>query len=132
VILDTPAVIATIFGEPSYEDLVRSIAWAGRCRLSAASLLEASIVAESIAGDRGIRLLDSFLHRSTVIIEPVNEEQALLAPYSDYGKGRHSAGLPFGDCFSYALAKATGEPLLFKGDNFRKTDVPPALPSCSK
>ena len=63
-------------------------------------------------------------------MEPVTEEQALLAhqAYSDYGKGRHPAGLNFGDCFSYALAKVTGEPLLFKGDDFSKTDIQPALP----
>jgi ribonuclease VapC len=130
VILDSSAVIAIIFGEPGYEDLARIIALEDRSRLSAGSLVESSIVAESLAGDRGIRLLDSFLHRSSIIIEPVTEEQALLARqgYSDFGKGRHPAGLNFGDCFSYALSKATGEPLLFKGDDFRKTDVVPALP----
>jgi len=129
VIMDSSAVIAIIFGESGYEDLARVVASARVCRLSAASFLETSIVAESLAGDRGIRLFDSFLQKSSVVIEPVTEEHALLARqgYSDYGKGRHPAGLNFGDCFSYALAKATGEPLLFKGDDFRKTDVMPAL-----
>jgi ribonuclease VapC len=130
VILDTSAVIGIALGEPELEELSRVISAAPSCKLSAASLLEASIVAESRAGDRGIRLVDSFLQESQVSIEPVTEEQAFLARqcYSDYGKGRHPAGLNFGDCFSYALAKATGEPLLFKGDDFRKTDVLPALP----
>ena len=78
MILDSSAVIAIIFGEPGYEDLARIIALEDRSRLSAGSLVESSIVAESLAGDRGIRLLDSFLHRSSIIIEPVTEEQALL------------------------------------------------------
>jgi ribonuclease VapC len=70
------------------------------------------------------------LRQSSIAIEPFTERQAFLArqAFSDYGKGRHPAGLSFGDCFSYALAKATGEPLLFRGDDFRKTDVIPALP----
>jgi ribonuclease VapC len=70
------------------------------------------------------------LRESRITIEPFTEEHAFLArqAFSDYGKGRHAAGLNFGDCFSYALAKATGEPLLFKGDDFRKTDIIPALP----
>ena len=72
----------------------------------------------------------SFLQETRIIIEPVTEEQAFLARqcYSDYGKGRHPAALNYGDCFSYALAKAMDEPLLFKGDDFRKTDVVSAIP----
>lgn len=70
------------------------------------------------------------LRTSNIVIEPFTEEHAFLArqAFSDYGKGRHPAGLNFGDCFSYALAKSTGEPLLFKGEDFRRTDVIPALP----
>ena len=73
---------------------------------------------------------DSFLRQARISIEPVTEEQAHIArqAYSIYGKGRHPAGLNFGDCFSYALAKSSGEPLLFKGEEFRKTDIVPALP----
>jgi ribonuclease VapC len=130
VIVDTSVVIAIIFGESDAGTLARTISAAPSCRLSAGTFLEASILAESRSGDKGIRLLDSFLQESRAIIEPVTEEQALLARqgYSDFGKGRHPAGLNFGDCFSYALAKATGEPLLFKGEDFRKTDVIPAVP----
>ncbi len=130
MIVDTSVVMAIIFGESDAGTLARRISAAPSCRLSAATFLEASILAESRSGDKGIRLLDSFLQESRAIIEAVTEEQALLARqgYSDFGKGRHPAGLNFGDCFSYALAKATGEPLLFKGDDFRKTDVIPALP----
>jgi ribonuclease VapC len=85
---------------------------------------------ESRAGDAAIRHFDALFRQARILIEPVTEEQALLARqgYSDYGKGRHAAGLNFGDCFSYALARATGEPLLFKGQDFSQTDIQPALP----
>jgi ribonuclease VapC len=69
------------------------------------------------------------VRRAGIKIEPVTQDQALLARqgFSDYGKGRHPAGLNFGDCFSYALAKSTGDSLLFKGEDFRQTDVRPAM-----
>ena len=84
---------------------------------------------ESQTTGRGSRQLDAFLRRARVGIEPVTEEQAHLAreAYADFGKGRHPAGLNFGDCFSYALAKSTGETLLFKGNDFSKTDIIPAI-----
>ncbi len=130
MILDTSAVLAIVLGEPGFEVFVDAIASAPSCRISAASFVEASILAESRIGDQGIRQCDSFFRTSRICVEPVTEDQALLARqgYSDYGKGRHPAGLNFGDCFAYALAKATGEPLLFKGQDFRQTDIQPALP----
>jgi ribonuclease VapC len=130
MILDSSAVLAVVFGEPGFEAFARAVATAPLCRISAASFFEASIIAESRAGDLGVRQCDSFFRNSRVSVEPVTEDQALLArqAYSDYGKGRHPASLNFGDCFSYALAKALGEPLLFKGDDFRQTDIQPALP----
>jgi len=130
VILDTSAVLAIVLGEPGFEVYVGAISAAPICRISAASFVEASIVAESRIGDQGLRQCDSLFRTARVSVEPVTEEQALLARqgYSDYGKGRHPAGLNFGDCFAYALAKSTGEPLLFKGDDFRQTDIQPALP----
>lgn len=130
MILDSSVPLAIIFGETGHEQFTKSIGAATTLRFSAASLLEASIVAERRNGDTGILWLDSLLRRSQVKIEPVTEEQALIArqAFSTYGKGRHPASLNFGDCFSYALAKSLGEPLLFKGDDFRKTDVLPALP----
>jgi ribonuclease VapC len=129
MILDTSAVLAVVLGELDFEIFVDAIAGSPVCRISAASFVEASIVAESRLGDQGLRQCDSFFRTSRISIEPVTEEQALLArqAYSDYGKGRHPAGLNFGDCFAYALAKSTGEPLLFKGDGFRQTDIQPAL-----
>jgi len=105
------------------------IAASGTPRISAASFLEASIVAETRAGDRGLRQFDHFMRESGLAVEAVTHEHALIARegFSNYGKGRHPAGLNFGDCFAYALAKSTGEPLLFKGEDFRQTDVVPAL-----
>ncbi len=130
MILDTSAVLAIVLGEPGFEVFVDAIASAPSCRISAASFVEASILTESRIGDQGIRQCDSFFRTSRISVEPVTEDQALLARqgYSDYGKGRHPAGLNFGDCFAYALAKATGEPLLFKGQDFSQTDIQPALP----
>lgn len=73
--------------------------------------------------------LDALHRRAEITIEPLSVEQAWLArqAFVDFGKGRHPAGLNSGDCFAYALAKATGEPLLFKGDDFTRTDVEPAV-----
>lgn len=87
------------------------------------------MVAESRSGDAGIRQREALFRIARIAIQAVTEEQAYIASqaFSTFGKGRHPAGLNFGDCFSYALAKATGEPLLFKGDDFRKTDVRAAL-----
>ncbi len=129
MILDTSAVLAIVLGEPGFQVFVDAIAAAQECKISAATFVEASVIAESRIGDQGIRQCDAFFRDSGISIEPVTEEQALLARqgYSDYGKGRHPAGLNFGDCFSYALAKSTGEPILFKGEDFRQTDIQSAL-----
>jgi ribonuclease VapC len=129
VIVDTSAVLAIVLGESGFQVFLDAIAAAPGCKISAASFVEASIIAESRIGHQGIRQCDSFFRASGISIEPVTEEQALLARqgYSDYGKGRTPAGLKFGDCFSYALAKSTGERLLFKGEDFRQTDVQSAL-----
>ncbi len=119
-----------MFGETGYEAFRDAIKAASSCSVSAATFVEISIVAESRTGDAGIRQRDAVFRGARIAIQPVTEEQAHIASqaYSTYGKGRHAAGLNFGDCFSYALAKATGEPLLFKGDDFRQTDIQPALP----
>ena len=131
MIVDTSAVVAVVLGEEGFEALARAIAFASTRRISAASILEGSIVVETRWGSSGIRQYDSFLREAALIVEPVSLDQVLIARqgFSDYGKGRHPAGLNFGDCFAYALAKVTGEPLLFKGDDFRQTDITPALQS---
>jgi ribonuclease VapC len=125
MILDTSALAAIFFGEPEaalYTQLIRD---ADRCLISAANFLELTILIESQIGPQASRQCDAFFRRAEIIIEAFTVEQAHLArqAFLDFGKGRHSAGLNFGDCFAYALAKITGEPLLFKGEDFKKTDV---------
>lgn len=130
MILDTSAILAILFREPGFEEFEKTIVYADSCALSAANFVEVSIVIESRGGDAALRQLDALLRRGGIFIEPVTEEQAFAARqcYSDYGKGRHAAKLNFGDCFAYALAKVAGQPLLFKGEDFRQTDITPAIP----
>ena len=129
MILDTSALAAIFFGEPEAALYTQRIHAADRCQISAANFVELSIVVESQIGPDAGRQCDVFFRRAGVVIEPVTVEQAHLArqAFLDFGKGRHAAGLNFGDCFSYALAKITGKPLLFKGEDFKKTDIPSAL-----
>jgi ribonuclease VapC len=95
-----------------------------------ASFVELALVLESQLGPEGSRQCDMYFRRAGIVIEPVTVEQGHFArqAFLDFGKGRHPAGLNFGDCFSYALAKARREPLLFKGEDFAKTDVQQADP----
>lgn len=122
MVIDTSAIIAILRGEPESDRLQQSIAAAPRRRLSTASLLECRIVAANldIAAE-----LEAWLAAAAVEIEPFTADQCRLAAqaFLDFGKGRHPAGLNFGDCFAYALAKQTGEPLLYKGDDFSRTDI---------
>jgi len=129
MILDTSALAAIFFGEPESGIYTQIIHDADRSLISAANFLELSIVIEGQTGTEALRQCDMFFRRAGIVIEPVTVEQAHLArqAFHDFGKGRHPAGLNFGDCFAYALAKATGEPLLFKGDHFRGTDIVPVL-----
>jgi ribonuclease VapC len=128
MIVDTSALLAVLFDEPDAARFAEAIAAADPCRISAATLAEAAIVVDMQAGTAGGRQFDNFLRRAGIAVEPVTAEQAHLArqAYFDFGKGRHPAGLNFGDCFAYALAKALDEPLLFKGEDFAKTDLTPA------
>ena len=129
MILDSSALVAIMYVEEGAEVFVKAIREAETSRISAATFVETSIVVEKGSGDSGIRQFDGFLRSAGIVIEPFTEEQALAArqAFSDYGKGRSPAGLNFGDCFSYALAKVLGEPLLFKGGEFRKTDIQAAI-----
>ena len=125
MIIDTSAIIAILFNEDDAKTYAHAIARAESCRVSAATFVEAAIVVESQTKNSGSRQLDAFFRRAGISVEPVTEEHAHIArqAFTDFGKGRHSAGLNYGDCFSYALAKATGEALLFKGKDFSKTDL---------
>lgn len=129
MIVDTSALLAVLFGEKDAENYARAISEADVCRISAATFVEVSVVVESQTGDAGSRQWDSFFRTASISIEPVTEEHAYAArqAWSEFGKGRHPAGLNFGDCFSYALAKVSGEALLFKGQDFRRTGIPAIL-----
>ena len=129
MILDTSPLIAILAKEPDSELYIDAISRAARCRMSAGTFIELSLVIESQFDHEVLRQCDALIRRIGFIIEPVTTEQAYLArqAFHDFGKGRHAAKLNFGDCFAYALAKATGEPLLFKGEDFKKTDLVSAL-----
>lgn len=125
MVIDSSAVIAILGDEPERYDFNRLIE-ADSCRLiSTASVLETSIVLENRYGEAAGRELDFFLLKASINIRPFDAEQLAIArrAYRQYGKGRHPASLNYGDCFSYALSKQTGEPLLFKGNDFSQTDI---------
>lgn len=129
MIVDSSAVLAILFDEKDAETFARILTEADSCRMSAANFVEVAIVVEAQTKNSGSRQFDAFFRRAGIVIEPVTEEQAHIArqAYTDFGKGRHPVGLNFGDCFAYALAKASGEPLLFKGKDFKKTDIASAI-----
>ncbi|WP_127125440.1 type II toxin-antitoxin system VapC family toxin [Georgenia sp. SYP-B2076] len=123
--IETSALVAMLSDEPEAEAFEAAVE-AGSVRvMSTASFLETAIVVESRFGELGGRELDLWMHRAEVELVPVDAEQAQLAraAYRRYARGRHPAGLNFGDCFAYALTAVTGEPLLFKGKDFSATDV---------
>jgi ribonuclease VapC len=126
MVIDTSAVLAILNDEPERRAFNEAIEAADSRSLSVASFVALSIVIEARFGAEGVRHLDRFLERAEVTVVPVDLEQGRLArqAWGRFGKGRHEAGLNFGDCFSYALAQTLGEPLLFKGEDFSRTDVP--------
>jgi ribonuclease VapC len=128
MIVDTSAVIAILRGEPDTSAMISALQRGHTCRMSAANYFEAAAVTDSNQNPVLSRRLDDLLREAKIVIEPVTLQQAEIArhAYRDFGKGRHKAGLNFGDCFAYALAKEKGEPLLFKGDDFCQTDIEPA------
>jgi ribonuclease VapC len=125
MVIDASAIVAIAFNESEAEAFERLIADDPVRLISAATVLEAAIVIESMLGEAAGAELDLWLYKAAVEIVPVDAEQADLArrAWRRFGKGRGAAGLNFGDCFSYALAALRQEPLLFKGDDFPKTDI---------
>jgi ribonuclease VapC len=126
MVIDTSALVALLLGEPETPQFVAALAASTKRLLSAASYLETSIVMRRRSGPAAQEKLDRLLAELHVEILPFTQEDAVLAiaAFSRYGKGGgHSAGLNFGDCFTYALAKRTGEPVLFKGTDFGHTDI---------
>lgn len=127
MILDTSVIIAVLRREPDRRAFLRAIYASEWRRLSAASYVEAAIVSDRSPDPFVRSSLDDLLRRLAVVIEPVSVAQARLAreAHQIFGRGSgHPAALNYGDCFAYALSKEMGEPLLFKGDDFNKTDIP--------
>jgi len=132
VIIDTSALIAILRAEDDAAAMAYAIEEAAVRRISAANYLETAVVIDSSRDPIASRRFDELVEAADLSVEPVTREQARIAreAYRDFGKGSgHKAGLNFGDCFAYALAKSAGEPLLFKGDDFVHTDVTSALSS---
>lgn len=130
MIVDTSALIAILRDEPEAPAMAQAIEEATQRQVSAANWLEAAAVIDGSRDPVASRQFDDLIGVARILVAPVTEQQARIAraAYRDFGTGSgHPAGLNFGDCFAYALAKDTGEPLLFKGRDFVHTDVVPAL-----
>jgi len=130
MIVDTSALIAILRDEEDAMAYARAIANAAISRISAATYVETAAVVDASRDPIASRRFDDLLHEAQFAIAPVTEVQARIAreAYRDFGRGSgHPARLNFGDCFAYALAKAMNEPLLFKGDDFTRTDITSAL-----
>jgi ribonuclease VapC len=125
MIIDTSAIIAILNDEPERRSFNEAIEKSDVCLLSTAGFVEASIVIENSRGYEGLRDFDLWMAAARIELAPVDADQAQIArrAFRQFGKGRHPAALNFGDCFSYALATASGFPLLFKGEDFKKTDI---------
>jgi len=125
MVLDTSALLAVLLEEPEAPGFARAIAADPRRLLSAFSALETAVVIEAKKGEGAGREFDLLVHKAGLDIVPLDSGQVELArsAWRRFGRGRHPAGLNIGDCCSYALARYTGEPLLFKGEDFGKTDV---------
>ena len=126
MILDTSALLGILLREPEAEEFARAMEDADCVRLSVASYLEASIYVDRRADAVRRAMLDGFIEEFEIELEPVTVDQIRIArqAFQLFGKGLHPAGLNFGDCFSYALAKSRKEKLLYKGDGFARTDLP--------
>jgi ribonuclease VapC len=131
MVIDTSALLAILLNEPERRGFNEVIEEAASRMLSVANFVEASMVIETRFGVEGLRDLDHFIERAGIEVVDVDIEQGNEArrAHRRFGKGRHPAGLNYGDCFAYALARVLGEPLLFKGDDFSQTDLTPAVSS---
>lgn len=130
MIIDASAIIAILRDEPEAAAFANAIESAGKRRMSAVNFLEAAIIIEGTRDPVARRKFDDFVAKAGIAIEPVTQTHVRIAreAYRDYGTGSgHPAGLNLGDCFAYALARATGSRLLFKGNDFTHTDIRPAV-----
>jgi ribonuclease VapC len=130
-VVDSSALVAILLGEPDADVLAATLAEARQPVISAPNWLEAMIVIQTRLGDSGVAALTQLLDAAVVRVEPVDVATAQIAfgAWRRFGKGRHPAGLNFGDCFAYALASTLGVPLLFKGRDFAQTDIGAAAPA---
>jgi ribonuclease VapC len=129
VVVDSSALAAILFKEPDGAGFARALIRAPSLLMSAATYVEISVVTTMRLGPAGLVPMDRIISRMGIELVPLSAEQARAArdAFAAFGKGRHPAGLNFGDCFAYALARESGRALLFKGGDFRLTDVRPAL-----
>jgi ribonuclease VapC len=129
MVLDTSAFLAIFQNEPERRTFNEVIEPADSCALSVATFIETSMAIESRYGAEGIRDFDLFLSKASISVIAVDVDQCHLArqAFRQYGKGRHPAGLNFGDCFSYALAKSLAQSLLYEGHDFSQTDIQTAV-----
>jgi ribonuclease VapC len=127
MVVDTSGVLAILLDEPERRAFNEAIEAADSRSMSVATFVEVSMVIEARFGADGLRDLDMFIERAAIELVAMDLEQANVArrAFSRFGKGRHRAGLNYGDCFAYALATVRGEPLLYKGEDFSQTDVVP-------
>lgn len=134
MVIDTSALLALLLNENDADQFAQAIANDPQRLISVPNVLETTIVVEARHGEAAGRELDLMLHRISASIVAVNEAQLAIArtAWRQFGKGRHPAGLNFGDCFSYALSRHSGEPLLFKGADFSQTDIVPVLPPAGR
>lgn len=125
MVIDTSALLAILQDEPEQRAFSEAIEAADARAISAATFVETSVVLDVRFGADAVRELDLLIECAAIDVVPVDTEQARVArrAFALYGKGRHRAGLNFGDCFAYALASVLGDSLLFKGDDFRHTDI---------
>jgi len=125
MVIDASALLAILLGEEEAEEFSRAIAGDPKRLVSVLSVLEAAIVIHARKGPSGGRELDLLLHSASATIVSFDAQQVALArsAYETFGKGHHPAALNLGDCCSYALSRSSGEPLLFKGNDFSRTDV---------
>lgn len=125
MIVDSSALLAVVLGEEDAEEFLSVLTSADELAMSAASLVEAGVVAQTRQGEEALSDLHALLADLECEVLAFDEEQAQVAlkAWARFGKGRHPAGLNLGDCFSYAAAQQLGRPLLFKGDDFLQTDV---------
>ncbi len=126
--LDSSALIAVLFAEPGYLDLVDRILDAGHVRVGAPTLVETSLVFGGRRGKPAAGELEDLVKELAITVVPFGEAEWRVAvdAFARFGRGRHKAALNFGDCLAYASAAAAGDTLLFVGDDFKRTDIPPA------